>query len=131
MPPLDPIIRWVKLRGIQGISLKGNIKRHSLLAITPRSAQEEGSMRARASVAHALSMSIGGKSNGRASHQSMAAWRNRANMGAVDPATLAVAKAIQLSIAKSGTKPFRFMFQGIHIAMHALDEFVTAAMPDR
>lgn len=120
IPPLDPIIRWVKLRGLQGITKKGNVVRNA----TPGTPQREGSGVAARTVGNAIARQLDGRA------KSMIAWRNRANMGAVDPATLAVAKAIQMSIAKSGTKPFRFMMQGVPVAMSALDDFVTAALQD-
>ena len=121
MPPLDPIIRWVKLRGLQGITKKGNVVQNMS---SSAGAQKLGSKAAAKSVGMSLAKQL------EHNPKSMIAWRSRANMGAVDPATLAVAKAIQMSIAKQGTRPFRFMFAGITTAMAALDEFVRLALPD-
>lgn len=123
MPPLDPIIRWVKLRGLQGITKKGNVVQN-IRSVSSNGAQKLGSKAAAKSVGMSLAKQLGHD------RQALSAWRSIANTGAVDPATLAVAKAIQMSIAKQGTRPFRFMFAGITTAMAALDEFVRLALPD-
>jgi hypothetical protein len=121
MPPLEPIIKWVQLRGLRGVTKNGNFRRSSSWL---GGAKTAGSAKASRSVASALYQHIGQGQKG------LAAWHKQTKAGVVDPATVAVARAIQAAIAKGGTKPFRFMYAGITTAMVALDTFVKEALPD-
>jgi hypothetical protein len=128
-PPLEPIIAWVRLRGIQGFSKKGNIVRST----TTGFASKDGARMASRSVAGLLSKHLGTK-------ERAAGWRalEKAHMNPIlgtspfglDSATLAVARAIQHQISVHGTKPQRYMYAGIVTAMAALDTYVKAALED-
>ena len=120
MPPLAPIVKWVRLRGIQGITKRGGVKPLGPL----NNRQQSGTAIARMEVARSIKKAVGGKAS------AMAKWRANAELGAVDPATIAVAQAIRMKIAKNGTKPFRFMQAAITPAMVFLDTFVKAALED-
>lgn len=122
-PPLEPIIAWVRLRGMQGISKKGNVIRHTKFKpVSNTGAQKQGSNTAAVMVGRYLKERLGNASV-------MRAWRM--GMAFTDPATLAVARAIQHQISVHGTKPFRYMLAGVTTAMSALDEFVTIALQDK
>jgi hypothetical protein len=123
LPPLAPIVKWVRLRGIQGLSAKGSVKQN-LRTPSTKSAQQLNTMMQRTRIAHLIHAEVGGKNN------AAAKWRRNAELGAVDPATIAVAQAIRMKIAKNGTKPFRFMQAGITPAMVFLDTFVKSALED-
>jgi hypothetical protein len=121
MPPLAPIVKWVRLRGIAGMNARGTVKKFNPVGM---SAQKRGSAYAQMEVAHSIKLALGRKAG------AAAKWRKNAEMGAVDPATIAVAQAIRMKIAKNGTKPFRFMQAAITPAMVFLDTFVKAALED-
>lgn len=121
MPPLAPIVKWVRLRGIQGLSAKGSVKQN-LRTPSTKSAQQLNTMMQRTRVAHLIHAEVGGK------NASAAKWVRNAKLGAVDPATIAVAQAIRMKIAKNGTKPFRFMQAAITPAMVFLDTYVKEAL---
>ena len=119
--PLDALIAWVELRGMQGLTKAGNVRTSGFA----RGARE-----------HATS--IGGELNQKLGRAGAKAWRARAAQGPLakretghDPATVAIAKAIQLKIARSGTKPRRFMANSVPAAMDYLDGFVREAMADK
>jgi hypothetical protein len=101
VPPLAPLIAWVKLRGMQG--LKSTKQQRRLRGTTTR-------VQAR-TIANAI-----------ASYE---------KHGAVPvDAAEQIARAIQASIAKHGTAPHRFMFKAVPFAQETLLEEVSAAMPD-
>lgn len=96
-PPLEPILEWVKLRGFQGLVSKKQLAR----------------LPGTTTAAHATSISL-------AIHQHM-------GMTALSvDAPLKVAKAIQATIAKYGTKPQWYMRNSLPAA-HA---FLGAAVLD-
>ena len=113
-PPLAPLIAWVQLRGIQGLTAKGNVRK----AVSPRR-----------EAARAIASSLHGALGGRAG---AAAWRQRAtsqgSLADADPAVVAIARAIQRKIAVAGTKPHRFLAQGVNDAMAHLASLVPAAL---
>jgi hypothetical protein len=130
-PPLAPLIAWVQLRGMQGITASGRVIRNQTRGIpTVRTVRREA---ARA-VGSMLRQRLG-------SAHAAAGWRRDAVLGSdrvtgnagakdADPAVVAVARAIQAKIAKSGTKPHRFMLSAVPSAVEFLDGFVKAALPD-
>ena len=107
-PPLAPLIAWVKLRGMQGITATGRIKKNR---------DRYGLIRNwRLEAARVIALSLKNKQRGGAL--------------SVDAPT-EIARAIQQSIRLHGTKPHKFMYQGVHVAESSLDQYVNAALPDR
>lgn len=100
--PLEPLIRWVKLRGMQGLSARGS----SRWGRGPGKTTGEHSY----NVARQLSTMVG--SDGAMS---------------ID-APEQIAKAIQLSIAKKGTKPHWYVRQSVPAAMRILHREVSRAL---
>ena len=122
-PPLDKIIAWVQLRGIQGLSAKGNLIRLPRSVKVFRNQVSRGRYHAR-TVAAEIRNQVGGS-------EGAAAWRaHTMNDSGVLPATLAVARAIQMKIKNVGTKPRRFMLNSIPIAEAFLDYYVKQALTD-
>lgn len=132
MMPLEPLIRWVQLRGLQGLTKTGAITRAQVR--WGSAAGRGGFSASSASSARTIAKSLRG-SLGR---EGAVAWRARAEMGPLaarelgdDPATVVIARAIQMAIAKRGTKPQRFMAASVPSAASFLDKFVRAALPDK
>lgn len=105
---------------MQGLTKSGNVRRGKLA----RGAEE-----------HAPT--IASQLRARLGRSGAAAWRARAAMGPLaqretghDPATVAIAKAIQLKISKFGTKPKRFMYNSIPVALAELNRFVLESLAD-
>ncbi len=134
-PPLAPIIAWVRLRGIQGLLKNGGLAKHALLSKRDKSLQQINSSTSAMRIARMLREQLGSK---KVTSKRAADWRalaktlggNSRGSPLVDEATLAVARAIQTKIAKFGTKPQRYMFSGVSVAMEALDRFVKVALED-
>jgi hypothetical protein len=122
LPPLAPIVKWVRLRGLQGITKKGTVRQNLRLPSNKMGAQEIGTRYARTQIGHLIQKAVGG------SKRASAKWRANAELGAVDPATIAVAEAIRHKIAVNGTKPFFYMRAGIPTAHAALDSLVKQAL---
>ncbi len=103
MPPLEPLIRWVKLRGMQGLSKSGGVSKAKKIGpgTTTRT--------------HAIS--IASQLRGMAT--------NGAN--AVDDPEK-IARAIQAVIAKKGTKPHHYAAKSLPEAMEVLDAQIAAAL---
>ena len=125
MPPIEPLIRWVQLRGLQGITKRGGVIRNR----TRYGVVANERLEAAKSIGHSLRAKM---TRGRA-----AAWRSEAAavspvdaMGAA-PEVLEVARAIQHKIAARGTKPHRYMALGVPVADSALDRLVTEALQDK
>ena len=99
--PLDALIKWVKLRGMQGLRSNSRLKR------------------------------LRGSSTYRQA-RSVAAVLRTYERGGASPvnAPEAVAKAIQLAIAKKGTRPHRFMQKAVPFAEETLFREVSEAVPD-
>jgi hypothetical protein len=81
-PPLEPLIRWVKLRGMQGLTKTGRIKSAKARAWGPTSAAQ----------ANRIATSI-------------RAFRVTGELVTDVNAPEKIARAIQMSIRKNGTKP--------------------------
>ena len=91
-PPIEPLIKWVKLRGMQGLTKRGAI-RHVPSYKTSLNPRRIARIQA-GQVATALkSMESGGALSTDAPEQ--------------------VARAIQHAISKHGTKPYKYMFKAL------------------
>jgi hypothetical protein len=133
-PPLEPLLAWVQLRGLQSITDTGMLRRTSSKSwstISGKTQSAVASRHAARAIGEALKSRTGSKAG-------LTAWRRRALLGTLvrgakisDPATVAVARAIQHKIAKVGTKPFKYMMQGIYPCIAFLDEYVRQALPDQ
>lgn len=107
-PPLEPLIAWVKLRGMQGLTGAGNvIKNRTRYGVIRDWRREASRVIAGALRAHESGGALG-----------------------VD-APEQIARAIQRKIAREGTKPYRFMAQAVEPTRQFLDRFVKEALPDR
>jgi hypothetical protein len=93
--PLEPLVRWVKLRGMQGL------RRGRLPGTTSREQADR--------VAGRLASAAAGGHSG------------------VD-APLSIARAIQVAIARRGTRPHFYMRSALPVAMRALDAAVKAKL---
>lgn len=101
MPPLGPILRWVKLRGMQGLTKAGRVA--SNRTKTGRVAKWQ--LEPAKAVAGMLAQAVRG--------------------GALDiDAPMQVARAIQMKIAKEGTRPQPYMRTSIKDMVRTLDLFV-------
>jgi hypothetical protein len=115
--PLEPLIKWVKLRGFQG------------LASAKSQARLPGNttMRHATNVAAQLADHRRGGSGFAGPETAFSAWSHPEG-GEEDSAARDVAKAIQLAIALKGTKPTWFMRDSIPKAQAFLREEVHAAL---
>jgi uncharacterized membrane protein len=99
--PLGALIAWVKLRGMQGLDKSGNVR------------VKKGPGSTTAQHSYAVASQIAAMSSG----------------GATDiGAPVAIAKAIQMKIAKSGTRPQFYMRGTMATAWIALNECVKDAL---
>lgn len=116
-PPLDPLIAWVRLRGLQGLTVHGHVR-------TDRWIQKRRNAPAK-SVAQEIRTRLG--------RHGAAQWRANAGTpaGEDDPVTLDIARRIQHAISVNGTKPHKYMMAGIPIAREELAHFVSEGLPDR
>ena len=117
--PIEDLIAWVQLRGLQGLTRAGNVARSSSRRLAP---------------ARIIAQQLRGKLG----QSGAKAWRARMVLGSLsqresgaDPATLQVARAIQRAIATRGTKPHRYMFDSVPASLQFLDTFVKEALPDQ
>jgi len=102
--PLEPLIRWVKLRGMQGLQSRGVGVRGGKRGPTTRK--------------HAKRIA--------------AELRGMESGGALDiNAPAQIARAIQASILKRGTKPYAYAPKSLPEIYRYLDSAVKAALPDR
>lgn len=136
-PPLAPLIAWVALRGVQGLSEYGRVKKNRTGYGVVKDPRREAARVVATSLANRLGR---GKRHVYGAIGRTGQWRQRAashlakgNHAALadDPATVAVARAIQMAIKKRGTKPHHYMLSAVPQAQAFLDGFVTAALPDR
>lgn len=101
LPSLEPLIAWVKLRGMQGLKQISQLKR----------------LKGPSTLQQALSVAAMFK---RAEHD-----------GAVSIDTPEqIARAIQAAIARKGTRPHRYMMKAIPFAQETLYEEVSEAVKD-
>ena len=129
-PPLDPLIAWVELRGMQGLTKSGRVAKENWLQAAKKSAYAVGEMQVSRRIARSIRESLG--------RQGAADWRARTAMGPLaareighDPAVVAIARAIQMAIAKRGTRPRKFMQRAVEPVTKLLAENVRAALPDK
>jgi hypothetical protein len=124
MPPFDAIIAWVQLRGIQGITTKGNV-------ISGSRAPRNITIQKRNTEAQAKRVGSLFDQFFDRSKVAMGAWRAQATTeGAVDAATRSVAAMIRHHIMRHGTKPKRFMLSAVPVAYDFLDYYVKQALTD-
>ena len=96
-PPLAPLIAWVKLRGMQGLTATGKVKRIPKVAFDPDSA-ESGARRS----AH----------HDRMIAKTIRAMRRGKKFDSTDVIE-GIARAIQKGIMISGTKPYFYVANSI------------------
>lgn len=132
-PPLEPLIKWVKLRGMQGLQLRGLNKSRSTKSkplagldsmlwkpgakkhLTEWLGKRHASQARRIATELQRRVQKGTKQRGR--HTSL-------------DAPVEIAKAIQAAIARSGTKPYRYMQKAKGFAGTTLRAEVYEAVPD-
>ena len=113
MPPVEPILAWVKLRGMQGLTSGGAVKSDPVLGPYRASGTARGW---RQGAARAMAAAIARKVSGGAL--------------SVD-APKRIAWAIAMKIKRYGTKPQPFMSTAVPFATQALERFANDALPDR
>ncbi len=122
MPPIDPIVRWVQLRGLQGLTAAGGVKSNRTRYGLVRDPRREPAR----FVARALHDRMG--------RVGAAAWRaGAANVSPADamgasPEVVSIARAIANKIAREGTRPHAYMAQAVPVAEQYLDRFVREAL---
>lgn len=116
--PLEALIKWVRLRGAQGILSEKQI------AYNARH-QSTTADHARSVAAQLAAIRRGGLGHSGAEHSGA-----ESNFSPVD-APVQIAKAIQLAIALGGTKPHWFMRDAVPEVMGFLDEELQQAVPDK
>jgi hypothetical protein len=122
-PPIAPLIAWVTLRGLQGLTPSGRVRPNRLTYGLVKNWKREPAR----IIASQLQARLG--------RAGAASWRAAAkaagSLAEADPAVVSIARAIQMKIKHFGTKPHRFMAGGVPIAIAQLDRFVREALPDR
>lgn len=133
-PPLAPLIAWVTLRGLQGLTMAGGVKSN-------RARKTNTVKDTRREAARVIAASL----RNRLGRSGAAEWRQhmgrlydvsadaRANLAGAeaDPAVVAIARAIQGKIAKAGTKPHPFVADSVEPTTRVLDRFVKEALEDQ
>jgi hypothetical protein len=90
-PPLEPLVRWVKLRGMQGLTKTGRVRRDGkILGVGGTNARAWGPT----SAAQAARVAT-----------SIRAFRATGELATDINAPVKIARAIQMAIRKNGTKP--------------------------
>lgn len=126
-PPLEPLIRWVLLRGYQGITPGGNVLRNK----SGYGVVKNWRLNAAVSIGSALVGKVGRGAPAKDLRARIGNARSGVAAAApmdAPPEVVEVARAIQRAIAKRGTKPFRYMAQGAEVAPQYLDRFVKEAL---
>jgi len=93
-PPIEPLIRWVKLRGMQGITKRGKIR------IAPK--MRAGDLNPRR-IARMQAFQVATALKG--------LEETNQSLGVESPEV--IAREIQQAIGRHGTKPYRYMFRAI------------------
>lgn len=114
-PPLEPLIAWVKLRGMQGITSAGNV----ITNRTRGGRVKDRNLEAARVIATALS-------------NAPTRTRGLGRIGAVVDvdAPTQIARAIQQAIKMRGTKPHKFMQKAIEPTVAKLHELAGVAVQD-
>ena len=112
-PPLDPLIKWVKLRGMQGLTKSGNVISNRTKTGIVKNTNLE------AARVVALSIRKLERKSGSGSRYS-----------GID-AAVQVARAIQYSISKNGTKPHHYMSDVVPGVVDFLQMVVPEVMKDQ
>lgn len=119
-PPLEPLIRWVKLRGMQGLASPKSLARLSGSTTAGHAQSVAAQLRAMQRPGYGLTEARGGR---------RMVVEGGAQLDLDAPKRIAM--AIAAKIAKSGTKPQHFVANSMPAIYRILDEEITAAMPDR
>jgi len=101
--PIEPLIRWVRLRGMQGLRKTKHLKAPFKGSSTHRQARSVAAM--------------------------IRSMQSKTGATPVDAPTQ-IARAIQAAIAVRGTKPQKYMFRSVPFARDALMNHVSEAVPD-
>ncbi len=112
--PLEALVKWVKLRGMQGLSSTRQLAR-----LPGRSTFGAARHIAERIQQHSL-----------ASFDSFGQAKNTGGDAVASDAPLQVARAIQLAIARHGTKPHRYMDQSQGEVFKILDEEIQKSLPE-
>lgn len=119
-PPLEPLIKWVKLRGMQGLASPKSLARLSGGTTAGHAQSVAAQLKAMQRPGYGLTEARGGRR------------RVVAGGAMLDlDAPKRIAMAIAAKIAKSGTKPHHFVAKSMPQIYEILHEEVTAALPDR
>lgn len=116
VPPLEAIMKWVRLKGIQGLSKRGKIRQ----VVPSQNHPEYSSRRTAHLVAHDIK-SLGFKGNKK---------RGAKHVGAYTPidAIEQVARAIQINISRVGIQPTHFVRGSLPEIGEQLNKRITKAM---
>jgi len=109
-PPIEPLIKWVKLRGMQGLLSPARLSK----------------LKGTTTSAHALSVAAQLRAM---EHVPIHAERGTDTALSVD-APKRIAYAIQQAIGKNGTKPHHFALKSLPEIMDIIDQEVVRALPD-
>lgn len=120
MPPIEPLIKWVKLRGAQGLSSPKSLGR-----LSGTTTHEHAS-----SVAAQLRKMSKPAFNTRIVRPGRRMVEQGGDATSVDAPTQ-IAWAIAMAIAKHGTKPHHYVAKTMPQVMAILDEEIAAALPDK
>lgn len=103
--PLEALVKWVKLRGMQGLTAQGRLRKSFK------------SLPGKTTAAHARSIA--------------SQLRSMQSGGSLDvEAPREIAKAIQIAIARHGTRPHHYMRDAIPTAIDILGEEIPKALPE-
>lgn len=101
-PPIEPLLKWVKLRGMQGLTKRGKIRKPLKVAKNGPSPRQLGRIQAR-HVATALQSYV--------------------REGAMDiSGPLEIARKIQRAISVSGTRPYHYIQKSLSKVKYHLDK---------
>lgn len=124
-PPLEPLIKWVRLRGMQGLAgaakrAETRLRKGGSVSISDINSAQHASV-------------IAGRLRSMGVHRGnyKIAIGQHTTTNAFDKATIKIARAIQASIAKHGTKPNAYMLNSLPAIEAILAEEIEAAMSDK
>lgn len=109
-PPLEPLIRWAKLRASQGQTKTGRVKKVNL-------EREKNLQRSRRRL---QAQRIATELRAREIKGKRGQYGRHSDVGAL----VAIARGIQRAISKAGTKPAWYMRQAVPTAAEKLKEYV-------
>lgn len=113
-PPLEPLIRWAKLRALQGQTKTGRVKKVNL-AREKNLQRGRRRLQAQRVASQLREMEIKGKRGQYGRHS---------DVGAI----VAIARGIQRAISRAGTKPAWYMRQAVPTAEAKLKQYADEAI---